>query len=236
MCAAALAARSAPKGRRLSSASTPRSSVLARIAARLRVALALEPPGVEKLRFATAAEGFFMAAPRTVHNPERIHLGKDVKLGPNSVLRASLRYPDGNWMRHPEGQHVQQEFDPIIRIGDRVTATANLQVIAYQSVVIEDDVLFAANVYVSDGTHSVARADVPYKYQGLDPVAGIRIGRGSWIGQNVVLVPGVDIGEYCVIGSNSVVTRSVPDRSIAVGSPARVIKRWSDESGGWVDA
>lgn len=218
----------------LSRRDEPGTPVLARLKARLKGLLRADAP--ERITFATAAEGFVMHSPRTVQNADRIHVGSDVKLGPNCVIRAVTRYPDGSWMRHPEGKHVQQEFDPIIRIGDRVTATAGLQLIAYRSIVVEDDVLFAANVYVADGTHAVARADVPYKYQGLDPVAPIRIGRGSWIGQNVVVVPGVDIGEYSVIGSNSVVNRDVPARSIAVGSPARVIKRWSEETDGWVDA
>lgn len=211
----------------------PRPGLLARVKARLVGSLVREEPLPS---FATPAAGFVMQAPRTVQNPQRIHVGSDVKLGPNCLLRAVTRYPDGSWMRHPTGEHVQQEFDPVIRIGDRVTATGGLQLIAYDSIVVEDDVLFAANVYLSDGTHAVARADVPYKFQGLDPVAPISIGRGSWIGQNVVVLPGVEIGEFCVIGSNSVVTRSVPARSIAVGSPARVIKRWSEEQSGWIDA
>jgi lipopolysaccharide O-acetyltransferase len=55
-----------------------------------------------------------------------------------------------------------------------------------------------------------------------------------WIGEHVVILPGVRIGEYSVIGANSVVTESVPARSVAVGAPARVVRRWSDERGSWV--
>lgn len=186
-------------------------------------------------RFATPAEGFVMQPPRTIAHPERIHLGRDVKLGPDSVLKANVRYP-GSWLRHPDGAHVEQAFDPVIRIGDRVTATAALQVVAFTSVTIEDDVLFAANVFVADGTHAMTRGDVPYKYQGIGPVAPVRIGRGSWIGQNVVIMPGTEIGELCVVGANSVVTKSLPARSVAVGAPARVVKCWSDEDGAWHDA
>jgi acetyltransferase-like isoleucine patch superfamily enzyme len=193
-------------------------------------------PGEAELRgFATVGDGFVMQAPRTIQNPERIHLGRDVKLGPGSVLKANLRYP-GSWLRHPDGEQVAQTFDPVIRVGDRVTATSALQVVAFASVEIEEDVLFAANVFVADGTHAMTRGDVPYKYQGIGPVAPVRIGRGSWIGQNVVIMPGVEIGELCVVGSNSVVTKSLPARCVAVGAPARVVKRWSDEDGAWRDA
>lgn len=185
--------------------------------------------------FARVGEGFFMARPAAVENAERISLGAGVKLGPNSVLRAVTKYP-GNWLKSPDGQHVSQTFEPSLTIGDRVTATANLQVVAYDSVVIEDDVLFAANVYISDGSHAAVRGDVPYKYQGLGRVAPVRVGRGSWIGQNVVITPGVEIGEFCVVGAGSVVTRSVPPACMAAGAPARVIKRWNPDSEAWEHA
>ncbi|WP_367115075.1 hypothetical protein [Thiocapsa sp.] len=61
----------------------------------------------------------------------------------------------------------------------------------------------------------------------------IRIGLGSWIGQNVVIMPGVSIGTCTIVGANSVVTRNLPSRAIAVGAPARVVKLWSDEREEW---
>jgi acetyltransferase-like isoleucine patch superfamily enzyme len=64
--------------------------------------------------------------------------------------------------------------------------------------------------------------------------APIVIKRGCWIGQNVVILPGVTIGELSIIGANSVVTRDVPARSIAVGAPARVIKSWDATARRWV--
>lgn len=182
--------------------------------------------------FAAVGDGFFMAQPAQVENPDRIKIGSGVKLGPDCVLRAKTSYP-GNWLKSPDGNHVSQTFDPSLTLGDRVTATAGLQVIAYQSVVIEDDVLLAANVYISDGGHATVRGDVPYKYQGIGGVAPVRVGRGSWIGQNVVINPGVEIGELCVVGAGSVVTRSLPPASMAVGAPAKVIKLWNADTGAW---
>ena len=55
-----------------------------------------------------------------------------------------------------------------------------------------------------------------------------------WIGEHVVIMSGVDIGEMSIIGANSVVTKSIPPRSIAVGAPAKVIRKWDDSKGGWV--
>jgi len=184
-------------------------------------------------RFANEPVGFEMRGPRSLVHPERMTIGRDVKLGPNCELKCNVRYP-GGWMQHPHGEHVQQTFEPSLTIGDRVTATASLQVIAFRSVVIEDDVMFAANVFVADGTHASARTDVPYKYQGVAEPQPVRIGRGAWIGQNAVISPGVTIGEMAIVGANSVVTRDVAPRSVVGGVPARVVKAWDPVAGAWV--
>lgn len=212
--------------------------VLRRLALRLGVALQSVEAGVASATlptFATPARGLVIQLPRQIGRPDKIFLGDDVKLGPNSVLRALDASP-GSWLRHPEGQHVAQTFDAEIHIGHRVTATAALQVIAHERVTIEDDVMFATNVFLCDGLHGYARGDVPYKYQGIFRIAPIHVGRGSWLGQNVVVMPGVTIGELSVIGANSVVTKDVPPQSVAAGVPARVLKRWDAEAERWQDA
>jgi acetyltransferase-like isoleucine patch superfamily enzyme len=70
-------------------------------------------------------------------------------------------------------------------------------------------------------------------HQGINGIAPVSIGRNAWLGQNVVVLPGVTIGEHCVIGANSVVNSSIPDFSVAVGAPARVIKRYNKETARW---
>ena len=184
-------------------------------------------------RFATPAMGLEIQFPRNIEAPERIYLGSDVKLGPNCVLRAKTSYP-GSWLRHPDGEHVAMSFDPELHIGDRVTATAALGITVFDRVTIEDDVTFAKNVFIADGTHASTRGDVPYKYQGIDSIAPVRIGQGSWIGNNVVIMPGVTIGAYAIIGANSVVTRDVPAGCIAVGAPARIVSRWDSTHERWL--
>lgn len=183
--------------------------------------------------FATPAPGFEMQRPRSITNAGAIHLGRDVKIGPNSVLKANTRFP-GGWMRHPEGKHVDQRFTPTIRIGDRVTATSALHVAAFQEIVIEDDVMLAGNVFLCDGLHGYDNADVPYKFQGIFRVAPIRVGRGAWLGQNVVVMPGVTIGELAIVGANAVVTSDVPPKTIVGGVPARLLRRWDAGSASWV--
>ena len=60
----------------------------------------------------------------------------------------------------------------------------------------------------------------------------VEIGEGSWLGENVCVL-GTHIGKHCVIGANSVVTKDIPDYSVAVGIPAKVIKRFDLESKSW---
>ena len=93
--------------------------------------------------------------------------------------------------------------------------------------------MFASNVFITDFSHGYDRADVPYKYQGLSRIAPVTIKKGSWIGQNVVILPGVTIGENVIIGANSVVRKSLPDRCIAAGNPAKVKKLWDEATETW---
>ena len=212
-----------------------RRSLTRRVTARLMEGQRRLGRLVERLThpaFASPADGFVMRLPRTIEGARYMSIGEDVKLGANSVLKCQTRYP-GGWLQHPDGDHVHQTFTPRLTIGDRVTATAGLRVTVFDSVTIEDDVMFASNVYLADGGHVTERADVPYKYQGMS-FAPVRVGRGAWVGQNVVINPGVTIGAQAIIGANSVVTRDVPPRCVAAGAPARVVRRWDEGAGGWI--
>lgn len=183
-------------------------------------------------RFANAPRNLKIELPRRIFEPHCMHFGDDVNIGPGSLLVAQTHYPS-DVMRHPHDTRAPQRFDPTIRIGHRVTATGGLTLAAMHQITIEDDVMLAGNVFVSDGSHGFQGVDTPYKYQPMWRIAAVAIRRGCWIGQNVVIMPGVTIGEMSIIGANSVVMDDVPPRSIAVGAPARVVKRWDAGLGAW---
>lgn len=182
-------------------------------------------------KFANEPKNLHFASPRRISNSNCIWIGDDVSLGPGCLLSATRKYP-GAFMQGAPGVETQQ-FDPVIRIGDRVSATGYLTIGATTLVEIGDDVLFASHIFIGDNQHGHADTELPYKYQPLEKIAAVSIGRGCWIGEHVVIMPGVAIGEMSIIGANSVVTRSVPARSIVAGSPARVVKEWNSDSGSW---
>jgi len=186
-------------------------------------------------QFATTPRNLTIRMPRTICAPERISIGDDVWLGPGSLLMPVLSFPGPVLRPDSKPRTSEQKFEPRIVIGNRVTATASLTLGAHEAIIIEDDVMFAANVNLTDGFHGFVNADEPYKYQPIFRIAPIAIKRGCWIGQNVVILPGVTIGELSIVGANSVVTKDIPARCIAVGAPARVVKKWDADTRLWVE-
>jgi acetyltransferase-like isoleucine patch superfamily enzyme len=111
-----------------------------------------------------------------------------------------------------------------ITIGDGTNFAGDCVVSAASSITIGNDVLFARGIYVSDHSHAFGDEATPIIDQGIDKVAPVVIEDGAWLGENVVVCPGVTIGRGAVVGANSVVVRDVPARSVAVGAPASVVR------------
>ena len=112
--------------------------------------------------------------------------------------------------------------EPVLRIGSSVGIRPYCTISAAESIVIEDYVVLSAFSTVVDSDHTFVRGE-PSVLRGPLATSPIRIGRGTWIGERVAVLRGSDIGERCIIGANSVVRGRIPDNSIAVGAPARVV-------------
>lgn len=93
------------------------------------------------------------------------------------------------------------------------------------SIVIGKKVLIADKVYISDNLHKYENIEISVLDQEIKQLQPVVIGDGSWLGEHVCII-GATIGKHCVIGANSVVTKNIPDYCIAVGSPAKIIKRF----------
>lgn len=208
------------------------TQVLIKLGVRLQ-ALNLQISKASLPQFANNPKNLVVELPRRLGNTKRIYMGDDIWIGPDCLIFAITEYPTKP-MQNPKDKKINQTFDPIVRIGNRVTATGGLQIAAHKEITIEDDVMFASNINITDGLHGYGNTNEPYKYQNIFKISPITIKRGCWIGQNVVILPGVSIGEFSIIGSNSIVTKSIPDKSIAVGSPSKVIKKWDEVKKNWV--
>jgi lipopolysaccharide O-acetyltransferase len=126
----------------------------------------------------------------------------------------------GSWLQVLEGPGDE----PALAIGDGTSVAGGCVLSAAWSVRLGQKVLLARNVYVSDHVHAFRDLERAVLEQGVDRVEPVEIGDGAWLGQNVVVCPGVSIGRGAVIGANSVVREDVPDYAVAVGAPARVVR------------
>jgi len=109
-----------------------------------------------------------------------------------------------------------------IRIGDNSQIGERAYVGAYT--VIGKDVIMGPEVIIWSVSHRFDRLDVPMNQQGGSELRPVVIGDDVWIGQRVIIMPGLKIGNHAVIGAGSVVTKDVPEWAVVAGVPARLIK------------
>ena len=109
----------------------------------------------------------------------------------------------------------------------------NNHITCVRSVSIGSFVLTANNVYISDNIHAYEDITKPVIQQPVKFKKAVSIGDGAWIGENVSII-GANVGRNSVVGANSVVTVDIPDYSVAVGIPAKIIKRFIPEKNKWV--
>jgi len=136
---------------------------------------------------------------------EDIHIGEGTALDEGVVLLASGDPAPGK-----------------ITIGARVYINRNSFLDASRSIVIGEDAMIGPNCYITDHDHVVQPGQSPGS-GGLTSAA-TRIGKRCWIGAGVTILKGVSIGDDSVIGAGSIVTKTIPEGVLAVGSPARVLR------------
>lgn len=162
--------------------------------------------------FAHFGEGSSITPPTAIGCAAYVRIGERVVLGPYCRLLAPGPTPRGG---------------TLIEFEDDVSIAGFCTISAVRSIVIGAGALFARNVYIADHSHAFEESSRWVKDQGIDAIAPVRIGRGAWLGEGVVVMPGVTVGDGAVVGANSTVRDDVPPYSLAVGSPARVVRSWS---------
>jgi lipopolysaccharide O-acetyltransferase len=125
-------------------------------------------------------------------------------------------------------------------IGDNVQINDHVHIAAFNKVEIGNNVLIASNVFITDHNHGVYKGsdddDSPDSLPNSRKIVSkeVIIEDNVWIGEFVSVLPGVRIGKGSIIGSMSVVTKDIPPNTIAVGSPARIIKKYDFNLKKWV--
>jgi acetyltransferase-like isoleucine patch superfamily enzyme len=147
----------------------------------------------------------------------RIYIGKNVFIRKHTWLAA---------MPIRKGERCELRIDDNVYIGNfcHIYATSKIQ--------IGKKVLMADRVYLSDNVHSYQDISLPVMDQPVKQLAPVILKEGCWLGENACVI-GATIGKNSVIGANAVVLNDIPDYCVAVGSPAKVIKRYDLTQGIW---
>jgi acetyltransferase-like isoleucine patch superfamily enzyme len=144
-------------------------------------------------------------------NESYISIGKEVFVGP------------GSWIEVIDKR--SNVYSPVIIIEDNVSISGDCTITAVSHVKIGNGALIARFVHISDHSHGTEDSSIPIMSQGLTKILPVSIGAGAWLGHGAVICPGVTVGRNAVIGANSVVRDDVPDGCVAVGAPARIVRR-----------
>jgi acetyltransferase-like isoleucine patch superfamily enzyme len=158
--------------------------------------------------------------PVDLRYPTYLAGGKYIKIGKN--FHASYRLRIEAWDKYKD-----VSFKPSILIGDNVSFSDNCHIGAINLIQIGNNVLFGSNVYVTDHFHGTSTSkdiDIHPLERDLFSKGAVVIEDDVWIGDGVCIMPNVKIGQSCIVGANSVVTKSFPSNCVIAGVPATIIK------------
>lgn len=151
-----------------------------------------------------------------IKTPSQIHVGNDVIIDDYAELL--VHDDNGNHATLTLGDHVHISKYNCIGCSFRIT--------------LEDHVRLAPYVHITDRNHTYEDVNQPIWKQPIK-TQEVFIGRESWLGFGVQIMPGVNIGRHCIIAAGSIVTHNIPDYSVAAGSPAKVVKKYNLDKKVW---
>ncbi len=173
---------------------------------------------------------FFKGKNSNIYFSNHMEFGSPLTIGDNVTIEclgktgiklgSNVNIPDGCFIRCTG---VISELGIGIEIGDNTGLGHNIFINSQGGVSIGDDVIIGPNVSILAENHVFTSSEELIRLQGVNRI-GIKIKNNVWIGANVTILDGVEIGTGCVIGAGSVVTKSIPSYSIAVGNPCKVVK------------
>lgn len=172
-------------------------------------------------RFLFLGENVLISDNVAITDISKTWIGNSVLLNTNSLLGIS-----------DQGNNIQKLR---IKIGDRSYIGRNNTLESFNQIILEEDVMIAANVYLSDSQHEYRNAYIPPKFQKAESINNVLlIKRGVWIGHAATVIGNITLGCGSIIGANSVVTFDVPSHCIVKGNPAMIFKIYHYKLNKWI--
>jgi serine acetyltransferase len=171
-------------------------------------------------RFKYFGRGAALMAPQgVIYNERYLSIGDETLIGPNVCLTAGI-----------SGEQTMLS-SPVVTIGRKCIIGRGSHIIGHWSIELGDEIQTGPYVYITDQNHSYLELDQPVGWQ-TPTEAAVKIGSGSWLGANVVILPGTILGRNTVVAAGAVVRGTFPDHVVIGGVPAKVI-RHHDAAKGW---
>lgn len=171
-------------------------------------------------------KSFFKRAKRSLFRRLYYGIGVKLKSSVQSERAKKVRYWMASRFVESCGRNVNFEhgakINPQLSIGDNSGVGVNCELSG--RIVIGNDVMMGPNCIMRTYSHAHDLLDIPMNQQGFEPEQVMHIGDDVWIGTNVIILPGANIGSHCIIGAGAVVTKDVPDYAIVGGVPAKIIR------------
>lgn len=186
--------------------------------------------GVVKMSWNLVKTKLLYPNARIIRFPIDIRNKKNINLGRNLTTGIGCRI---------ECFPINDAGEVVLKFGENVQMNDYVHITAAKSVEIGDNVLMASKIYISDCSHGSYLGDSNDSSPLTSPidrplsVKPVKIENNVWLGEYVSVLPGVTIGQGTIVGANSVVSKSLPPNVIAVGAPAKPIKKFNFETNQW---
>jgi acetyltransferase-like isoleucine patch superfamily enzyme len=182
--------------------------------------------------FGSAASGIIFGHNLSIRSPGNIHIGSNSMI--DDYVMLSHRGSQDQYIKIGDnclvGRYTQiHTRGGNIDIRPRVNISSNCFLVSANELSIGEHTLIGGGCYIGGLQHNFSDPDKLIIDQGVTDRGGVHIGKDCWLGAHVMINDGITIGDGCVIGSGSVVTRDIPAYSVALGSPAKVIRERSSK-------